>query len=192
MMSATITRDRVMRRVLQIRCHTRMVVTADRDSVRDARWPAWADLLAARLLGELKTTLGGLQIAYARRIAIRVASTQDESLIATALLHEVLEKTRVTSQELRHMSGNSGVVDLVDALTHQPNESYEAYLTRCARDPRTILLKRLDLLDKLDTDDVHVPKDLANQIRHEAASRLRRLNRIAAINVNSTDSADSR
>jgi (p)ppGpp synthase/HD superfamily hydrolase len=167
-------------------CHIGMIGTVDGD---DARWPAWADLLAARLLGESRGALGGLQIAHARRVAIHAAYTQDHGLIAAALLHDVLEKTRTSAEELRDVCGNGDVVDLVQALTHQPDETYETYLMRCAQNPRTLLVKRLDLLDKLVTDDVQVPADVAIRIRREAMSRLRRLNRMAAKHARPTDSA---
>lgn len=170
-------------------CHISVTEMAGGD---DARWPAWADLLAARLLGELRGALGGLQIAHARRVAIHAAYTQDQDLIAAALLHDVLEKTRTSTEELRDMTRNGEVVELVRALTHQPGETYETYLTRCAQNPRTLLVKRLDLLDKLVTDDVQVPADVAIRIRREAMSRLRRLNRMAAKHADASDSPSLR
>jgi (p)ppGpp synthase/HD superfamily hydrolase len=141
--------------------------------------PQAAEQIAARLLGDLRTTLGGTQIAHARRVAARARYTGDHRIIAAALLHDVLEKTDTTAAGLRELTGDPEVVALVETLTHDPDESYEVYLARCAADRDAFVIKRLDLMDKLVTDEVHVSMSELTRIRHTAAVRLARLNRFA-------------
>jgi len=47
--------------------------------------PEDADVLAARLLGDLRTKLGGLEIAHTRRVAAVMRATNDDRVVAAAL-----------------------------------------------------------------------------------------------------------
>jgi len=140
--------------------------------------PEAADVLAARLLGDLRTKLGGLEIAHARRVAGQLRGTNDDRVIVAALLHDVLEKTDVSAAELVAMTGDAGVVALVEVLSRRESESDHDYLSRCAADPIARVLKRVDLSDKLVADDVLVPPDVAEQVRQEARERIALLDRL--------------
>ena len=137
-----------------------------------------ADALAARLLGDLRTKLGGSHIAHARRVAAAVAGSDDERVVAVALLHDVLEKTEITADELRTFTRDSTVVALVELLTQVEGESDHAYLSRCAADPTAVLVKRLDLEDKLVADASGVPESAAETIRRQAMERLELLEQL--------------
>jgi (p)ppGpp synthase/HD superfamily hydrolase len=143
------------------------------------RWPVEVEALASRLLGKRRTKLGGSHIAHATRVAHAVADTGDEDLVAAALLHDVVEKTDATLAELLAETGNERVVQLVEALTHWPREPNDVYLSRCAARPETLLIKRYDLLDKFDADDVTVSPEVAERIRRKARKRLDQLERLA-------------
>jgi hypothetical protein len=114
-----------------------------------------ADRLAAALLGDLRTKLGGLHIAHARRVA---AGIGDELLSAT---------------------GDQRVVELVDVLTQRAGESERHYLSRCASHPTALAIKRVDLIDKLEATDTAVGVAKAERIRRTARQRLRHLERLA-------------
>jgi (p)ppGpp synthase/HD superfamily hydrolase len=137
-----------------------------------------ADALAARQLGTLRTKLGGLHIEHARRLASAI-DPADEPTVVAALLHDVLEKTPMTVEEMRGEVRDERVLDLVEILTQGPDEPEADYLRRCAGHPMALRLKRLDLLDKLTTSDVHVPLDVAETVRAEALERLALLGRMA-------------
>jgi (p)ppGpp synthase/HD superfamily hydrolase len=147
----------------------------------EVSWPVEVEALAARLLGDLRTRLGGSHLAHAKRVAVAVAGTgtADEGLVAAALLHDVVEKTDTTVTELLAAVGDERVVQLVDALTHRPHESDDEYLGRCAASPETLLIKRCDLLDKFSADDATVSAEAAEQVRREARQRLELLERLA-------------
>lgn len=146
---------------------------------RSLMWPEQADSLAADLLGKLRTTLGGLQITHARRVAAAVLSAGDSRVTCAALLHDVLEKTEITVDDLLARTGDVEVVRLVDILTRRDSDSDTEYLTRCAADPLTLLVKRADLADKLVADDTTVPDAAAEQIRNQARERLLLLDLLA-------------
>jgi (p)ppGpp synthase/HD superfamily hydrolase len=141
--------------------------------------PAEADALAARLLGDGRTKLGGLHIAHARRVAAGVLHTGDTRVIAAALLHDVLEKTDVTADELQEITGDPDLVRIVEILTRRVEESDWDYLSRCAAHPAALAVKRADLSDKLIADDHEVPAVVAERIRRLARERLALLERLA-------------
>ena len=141
--------------------------------------PVEADALAARLLAGLRTKLGGTHIAHARRVAGGVLASGDTRALAAALLHDVLEKTAVTADELHEMTGDQALVDLVERLSQRAGESDWDYLSRCAADPTALLIKRFDLTDKLTADDSEVPAADAERIRRRARERLALLERLA-------------
>jgi (p)ppGpp synthase/HD superfamily hydrolase len=139
-----------------------------------------ADALAADLLGDLRTRLGGLHIAHARRVAAGVRELGDERLVVAALLHDVVEKDRIGIDDLSARVRDAVVIDLVDVLTHDPDVTEMEYLSRCAAHPQALLIKRLDVLDKLNADDSDVTADVAEQIGRQAMARLATLDRLAA------------
>ena len=122
--------------------------------------PAEADILAASLLGELRTRLGGLQIAHARRVADAVRDAGgDDGTYAAALLHDVVEKGCITGAQLLSTTRDAEVVRLVGLLTQEPDEVYEDYLVRCSQDADAVVIKRADLIDKFDPGDSTVSAD---------------------------------
>ena len=146
--------------------------------------PFEASQLAALLLGATRTRLGGLHVDHARRVAEAVGRTAEAvgrtapHIVAAAWLHDVVEKTDVTADELRELV-DAAVVDLVVVLTRHDDEAEADYLWRCACHPEALRIKRHDLLDKLVADDVDVPPSVAARLRVEALQRLRLLDRYA-------------
>nr|WP_106410433.1 MULTISPECIES: HD domain-containing protein [Pseudofrankia] len=67
-----------------------------------------------------------------------------------ALLHDVVEDTPVTLDELRARGYPSGVVAAVDALSKRPGEATEVYLARVAANPLAVVVKRADMADNSD------------------------------------------
>ena len=128
--------------------HRRPTTPRDQET---ALSPSDADSLAARLLGGLRTKLGGRQIAHARRVADAVHDEGgDDATYAAALLHDVVEKGGITSAELLSETGDAEVVRLVGLLTREAGQTYQTYLVRCCADPRAVVIKRADLVDKFD------------------------------------------
>ena len=138
-----------------------------------------ADALAARLLGDLRTKLGGLHIEHARRVAQQVEPSGDDRVVAAALLHDVVEKGQVSLADLRAEVKDEQLVRLVDILTWREDESEELYLARCAADPMALAIKRADLADKHFHEDAQVDQGRKTQLAEEAQIRLELLHRLA-------------
>jgi (p)ppGpp synthase/HD superfamily hydrolase len=70
--------------------------------------------------------------------------------IAAAYLHDVLEDTAVTVEDLRDLGFNDLVIKTVVTLTHLEDETYFEYIDRVSKDPHATRIKLADLEDNLD------------------------------------------
>lgn len=68
---------------------------------------------------------------------------------AAAWLHDVLEDTTLTVQDLREQGINSIVISAVIHLTKMKNEEYSHFIYRCARNPIAKFVKAKDLQHNL-------------------------------------------
>ncbi|MFE2754151.1 HD domain-containing protein [Actinosynnema sp. NPDC059335] len=64
-----------------------------------------------------------------------------------AVLHDVVEDTDVTAEDLRAAGCPPEVVATVLALSHRDGESQEDYLARVRTDPVAVAVKRADIAD---------------------------------------------
>ncbi|GIV60845.1 HD domain-containing protein [Rhodocaloribacter litoris] len=74
----------------------------------------------------------------------------DETAMMAAVLHDVVEDTGYTLDDLRAAGYPEAVVSAVDALTRRPGETYEAFVRRAAAHPVGRLVKQADLEDNMD------------------------------------------
>lgn len=91
---------------------------------------------------------------------IRVA-TQVEGKIAgaVALLHDVVEDTNVTLEDLRDAGFTNQVIDAVDAITKRPGEKYSDFIDRISRNPLAIEVKIADIRDNLEDQSALDPEE---------------------------------
>lgn len=80
----------------------------------------------------------------------------DEYCVCTALLHDILEDTDVTCDDLRDMGFPDEVVDAVFAMTHDDDTDYFEYIRGLKSNPIAKAVKTADLehnsdLSRLDT-----------------------------------------
>lgn len=88
---------------------------------------------------------------------ITVASYMDTDVEkAIAYLHDVLEDTSVTVDELRNHFSNE-IVDTVITLTHRKDESYFEYIQRISKSKLAKKVKVADLLHNLDITRIKEP-----------------------------------
>ena len=88
---------------------------------------------------------------------MKVASYMDtDTEKAVAYLHDVLEDTNVTEDELRNMFPNE-IVDTVIILTHRKDESYFEYISRVSTSKLAKKIKVADLLHNLDITRIKEP-----------------------------------
>ena len=75
----------------------------------------------------------------------------DELTTCAALLHDVIEDTPVTAEQLLHAGISKEVVDAVELLTrYDENEDYFAYVRRLKNNPIAAAVKRADLIHNSD------------------------------------------
>ncbi|MDO5665490.1 MAG: HD domain-containing protein [Bacteroidia bacterium] len=82
---------------------------------------------------------------------LRVASaghTLQEKIIG--MLHDVVEDSDWTLEDLAKEGFSDEVLRAVDAITHKDSETYDEYLTRVEKNPLAIRVKLNDLSDNMD------------------------------------------
>ena len=93
--------------------------------------------------------VGAPYLGHPLRVAARVVGHGDEA-VAAALLHDVLEDSSCTPDDLRAGGIPGSVVTAVIALTRGAEEDHLAAVQRAAADPIARIVKRADIEDNLD------------------------------------------
>jgi (p)ppGpp synthase/HD superfamily hydrolase len=90
-----------------------------------------------------------------------------------AVLHDVLEDTTMTADELLNAGVSRTVVDAVVALTHCPKDSYDEYIERLADNELARKVKLADLADNLANNESlpRTPDVVARINRYQRALR---------------------
>lgn len=112
---------------------------------RDLLPPAIA--LAVRSHGGTIGKDGAPYILHPLRLMLK-ADGYAEQIVA--VLHDAVEDTALTLQELTDKGFPEEIVDAVGAVTKRPGEGYEALIERIAADPLAARVKLLDLYDNID------------------------------------------
>jgi (p)ppGpp synthase/HD superfamily hydrolase len=100
-----------------------------------------------------------------------MAAVGSEAAKMAAVLHDVVEDTAVTLEDLAAWGYPAEVVEAVDALSRRPGESYEAFVERCRACPLAREVKRADLEDNMDVRRLPVvrERDLARLAKYHRA-----------------------
>lgn len=98
----------------------------------------------------------------------------DPEAMVVALLHDTVEDSPLTLDDLRADGFPPAVIDAVDALTRREGESYEAFVVRAGTHPIARRVKRADIEHNMDLRrlDVLGPADLERLQRYHYALRL--------------------
>ncbi|MBF0108358.1 MAG: GTP pyrophosphokinase [Magnetococcales bacterium] len=108
-------------------------------------------------------------ILHPLRLMMQVRDMEERMI---ALLHDVVEDTPLTLEDLKREGFSAGVLSVLDLLTHRPELSYEAYILRLKPDPVARKIKLLDLVDNMDIRRLdHVPgeRDWERMKRYQRA-----------------------
>lgn len=100
-------------------------------------------------------------------------TTEHEQM--AAVLHDVVEDTPVTADDLLAAGLPPEVVTAVVALSKEPGEAQDAYLARVAADPIAIVVKRADIADNSSPRRLHqldAPTQARLRIKYADAVRL--------------------
>lgn len=88
-------------------------------------------------------------LAHPMRVASRLVADGDR-VVAAGLLHDVVEDSTLTLDDLRDAGIPAAVRDAVDALTKRDGEPYGQAIGRAAADPIAAKVKTADIADNAD------------------------------------------
>jgi (p)ppGpp synthase/HD superfamily hydrolase len=105
-----------------------------------------------------------------------------------AILHDVLEDTPVTDDDLRAAGCPELVIEAVRALTKHSGEPLEESMARAATNPIACAVKRADIADNCDPARLALLDEAtAQRLRHKYADSTRLLDRYAGVAPERTD-----
>lgn len=109
-------------------------------------------------------------------------STEEER--QAAIMHDLLEDTSLTIEDLVKEGFSQTVIDCVEYLTRRENEKYSDFIERCCENPMAIKIKLLDIADNMDVTrlDTLGENDLGRLKRYHRARR-RLLDAQSAISI---------
>jgi len=76
-----------------------------------------------------------------------------------AVLHDVLEDTECTYQNLKEIGLNNELIEAIYCLTRQKNEDYMDFIKRCKHNPIARIVKLADLEDNCDLSRIENPTE---------------------------------
>ncbi len=106
-----------------------------------------AIMLATRAHAGQTDRYGVPYILHPLRLMLRCS---EETARIVAILHDVLEDTPLTLENLRAQGYPDSVLDALDRLTRRDGEAYDDYIERLAPHPLARQVKLLDLEDNMD------------------------------------------
>ncbi|WJQ79806.1 HD domain-containing protein [Brevibacillus brevis] len=111
---------------------------------------------------------GNPYILHPLRIMLKMSTV--ETMIS-AVLHDVLEDTDVTVEELRNEGFSEEIIAAVIALTRNDDETYMEFVGRTKQNPIARLVKLGDLEDNSDLSRIPEPteKDYERLLRYKRA-----------------------
>ena len=101
-------------------------------------------IIAATAHRNQKDKTGGVYLEHPLRIMLKF-HTLDEQIVA--IMHDVIEDTVITLEDLEVMGVPKHLVDAIDAITKRDKETNDEYLNRCIGNPIAHKVKIADVLD---------------------------------------------
>ena len=99
---------------------------------------------------------GEVYITHPEYVASQVSGDEAK---AVAWLHDVVEDTRLTLDDLRAAGLSEEVVRGVDAMTHRVGEDYLSFVRRAAADPLARVVKEADVRHNLNLGRIPRPTE---------------------------------
>lgn len=107
--------------------------------------------------GVVNKKTGEPYITHPEHVASQV---EGDAAKAVAWLHDVVEDTPVTLDDLRRAGLSEEVVRGVDAMTHRKGEDYLSFVRRAAADPLARVVKEADVRHNLDLGRIPRPTEM--------------------------------
>ena len=112
--------------------------------------------------------VGQPYILHPLRVMFRL-ETVPERIVG--VLHDVIEDTRFTPDDLRHLGYSEQILAALDCVTKREGECYEDFVQRSKSDPIARKVKLADLEDNMDIRRMIgvTPKDMERLARYRKA-----------------------
>lgn len=110
--------------------------------------------IAAQAHAGQRDKAGAPYILHPLRVMLRV-ETETERI--AAVLHDVVEDSGWTLDQLRAEGFAPDVLETIEALTRRPEESYEDFVLRAGAHPIARRVKQADLADNTDSTRIAEP-----------------------------------
>ncbi len=97
-------------------------------------------------------------IGHPDRVAsyLRQAGIEEE-IVAVGYLHDIIEDTPLTMQDMRYLGLTLRQEKALDAMTQRDDEQYFEYIERLRHNPDAADVKRADLHDNMDPTRAYFP-----------------------------------
>ncbi|MFD1291476.1 hypothetical protein ACFQ5B_17425, partial [Laceyella putida] len=107
-------------------------------------------------------------ILHPLSVMMRVDSLEEKIV---ALLHDVIEDTEITISDLQQAGFYEKIIDAIQAVTRQNDETYEQFIERIAHNPLAIQVKLADLEENMDLSRISepTPKHFQRLERYQSA-----------------------
>jgi len=101
-------------------------------------------------------------------------SLDSESEMIVGILHDVIEDSAWTAEQLREEGFSEEIIEALDCLTKREGESYEDFIDRAMLTPLSRRVKIADLKDNMDLSHIGDLKeqDLSRLARYHSALRV--------------------
>jgi (p)ppGpp synthase/HD superfamily hydrolase len=118
-----------------------------------------------------KDKVGSPYLLHPLRMMLRMKS---EASMMAAVLHDVVEDTDWTLEQLREQGFSDEVLEAVECLTHRNGESYEEFIGRVQKNQIAQQVKIADLEDNMNIKRIGQisPKDLERLEKYHRAWRV--------------------
>jgi (p)ppGpp synthase/HD superfamily hydrolase len=106
-----------------------------------------------------------------------MGALRDERERMAAVLHDVVEDTSVTLDDLTEAGCPAEVLAAIAAISKRPGEDQATYLARVAANPIALAVKRADIADNMSPDRMaRLDQPTQDRLREKYESALRQLN----------------
>ncbi len=124
--------------------------------------------IAAQAHKGQKDKAGAPYLLHPLRMMLRMTS---ESAMMAAVLHDVVEDSDWTLEQLREKGFSAEVLEAVECLTHRNEESYQEFIERVQTNPIARQVKIADLEDNMNIQRINKisPKDLQRMEKYHRA-----------------------
>lgn len=89
-------------------------------------------------------------IPYVFHPFIVANNMENEEETIVALLHDVIEDTNTSLEELKNLGFNDRIIEAIDTLTHKDGEEYQTYIERISKNKLARKVKIADLYHNMD------------------------------------------